>query len=1405
MKYVRLALARGPLAAGAKRLAATLVVLAATVGSVFAQSTTTNLTSDVSPSVYGQSVTFTATVLDDSLGGTPAGSVSFVIDGGAPQNVALDGSGVATLTTSTLTVATHSVVANYGGGGPLDPSTSTQLNQVVNEAPTTTTVVGVPNPSVWGQPVTVTATVTANPPSSGTPTGTITFTDSYGLNVIVALVAGQASATVTASSGIVTATYNGQDPRFLYGSGTVLLTVNPANSNVAVSVSPNPSVLGQSVTVTAAIAAAAPGSGTPAGGSVTFTGPGGLNTTVALSGGTASFTSTTLQPGIITAAFTSGDTNFNNGSGTATFANAIGDSTTTLSTSPNPSVTGQSTTFSATVAPVAPASVVPTGTVTFTGPGGINATVPLDGSGVAALTTAGGTTGTVTATYNGDTNYNGSSDTDAFTRNPADTTTNVIASPDPSAGNESVTLTATVTAVAPGSGTPTGTVTFTGPGGVSATVPLDGSGIATLTSSTLTSGTFSATYNGAVAYNSSNDSVAVTVNDAGTTTVLSASPNATVAGESVTLTATVTIDLPATGTPTGTVTFTGPGGFAATVPLNGSGSASTTASFITGGTATATYNGDVGLGGSSDSLPQVVNAANTTTAVTASPEPSVTVQAVTLTATVSATAPGSGTPTGTVTFTGPGGFSQTGTLNGSGVATYTGTTIPAGTITATYGGSASYNGSAGTTSTSVNPADTTTNVGVSPEPSVFGQSVTITVTVAPVAPGGGVPGGTVSLTGPGGFSQTLTLSGGSATYTTSALAAGTYIATYGGTSSYNGSSDTSDVSIGEASSTTVVTASPNPHVIGDTVALSATVSAAAPASGTPTGTVTFTGPGGFTQTAALSGGIASYVGTNVPVGTITATYNGEVANFAGSSGTVAVTSGPASTTTTITASPNPSDWGQSITFTATVAVVSPGIGTPTGTLTFTGPGGTSLIVALDGAGVATATTSSLPVGTGTVTATYNGSSGFSGSVGTVSQVVGQGGTTTAIASSLNPSNAGDNVTFTATVSVVAPATGTASGDVEFRDGATVIGTFTLSGGVASFTTNALAAGSHAITAFYFGDASFGGSTSSVLTQVVADTSDSALLRGMQIIGTRTAALVSGDAFSGAAAAAMTDGFGAADDDSGFGGDGLRLSYRLTDGTDAWLNLRITGTGNLDGTSDLDGIQFNGYAGITHRITPDIAVGVLAGYEAFGYSSVLLDGDITGDGWTLGGYAGVDLEGLRLSGALGYSRLGYDVSAGDATGSFNANRFMATAGATGDVELGGGFRLKPAVNAFGMVENQDAYTDSDGTAQGTRQMANARVAAGAEVSYPIAVEGALVTPHAGLSAEVTSAGDAAGLSDPAIDPSVTGSVAGGLTARASAGVNTVWGGGAQLSVSGELGGIGGKSQNWSVDARLGAGF
>lgn len=92
-------------------------------------------------------------------------------------------------------------------------------------------------------------------------------------------------------------------------------------------------------------------------------------------------------------------------------------------------------------------------------------------------------------------------------------------------------------------------------------------------------------------------------------------------------------------------------------------------------------------------------------------------------------------------------------------------------------------------------------------------------------------------------------------------------------------------------------------------------------------------------------------------------------------------------------------------------------------------------------------------------------------------------TTTTLSSSPNPSTSGQAVTFTAVVSshAGAPPDGES---VSFMKGTTVLGTGTLSGGAASYTTSALAVGTTSVKAVYGSDAYFKGSTSAVVRQVV---------------------------------------------------------------------------------------------------------------------------------------------------------------------------------------------------------------------------------------------------------------------------------------------------------------------------------
>jgi len=141
---------------------------------------------------------------------------------------------------------------------------------------------------------------------------------------------------------------------------------------------------------------------------------------------------------------------------------------------------------------------------------------------------------------------------------------------------------------------------------------------------------------------------------------------------------------------------------------------------------------------------------------------------------------------------------------------------------------------------------------------------------------------------------------------------------------------------------------------------------------------------------------------------------------------------------------------------------------------------TSAIWSSSNTGVATISNTSGSQGLATAAAL--GSTTITATVGPIkgsASLAVQNSTTTTVSSNNNPSTFGQAVQFTATVSPSA-----ATGTVQFLDGGNVLGTGTLSGGTASFTTNSLTAGAHNITAAYKGDTNDASSTSSAITQTV---------------------------------------------------------------------------------------------------------------------------------------------------------------------------------------------------------------------------------------------------------------------------------------------------------------------------------
>jgi len=184
--------------------------------------------------------------------------------------------------------------------------------------------------------------------------------------------------------------------------------------------------------------------------------------------------------------------------------------------------------------------------------------------------------------------------------------------------------------------------------------------------------------------------------------------------------------------------------------------------------------------------------------------------------------------------------------------------------------------------------------------------------------------------------------------------------------------------------TTTLTLSPDPSIFGHSVEFVVNVTSKRP--GTPTGKVTFKDGSTTLGVASLSGGrastsaVPSTTGTNV----ITASYSGD-SNFDASSATKDQTVNQATTRTAVTSSQNPSNLGQSVTFTAEIAPQFGG--ETTGTVTFKDDSTTLAVVTVSG-NKAALTTSTLTAGTHSITVIYSGDSNFIGSTSKVlSQVV----------------------------------------------------------------------------------------------------------------------------------------------------------------------------------------------------------------------------------------------------------------------------------------------------------------------------------------------------------------------------------------------------------------------------------
>jgi uncharacterized protein (TIGR03437 family) len=1037
------------------------------------------------------------------------------------------GATTATLSWTPTVNGNYSVSATYDG--TLDPNygsaASLAFTQAVGGAGTATTISASPaSPSVWGQPVTLTATVTVNTPATGSPTGSVQFID--GAATVIGSQALPASAPFTVSittaalsvgNHSITAKYLG-DTQFASSTSStpVVYTVDKAGTGVTTVINTLGSgVFGTAMTFATTLSISSPGAGTPVG-------------TITFKDGANSIGTANVNAGASTYYVTTSSLSVGNHTIFATY-NGDGDFLT--------SSTGIGLSVTITKATLAVSITSPT----------VNA-LPIGGSIYY------GQPITFVATLTG------------VNSTPASGTVNIV---DNAAPADTI-CSAVVTAGAGATATATCSTTAT-------TANYLGWGNHTLTISGL--GT-DPNYNlPAVGTNTYSFAVA----KAATTTTLTANPAAAAPGTSVTFTATVAVVSPGAAPLLGRlVTFQNNGATMGcdSVAIGAASTATCTVVFPQAGVfnISALYNGDVNTAQSTTLLPYTVNKPAPVLTLVASANPSVYGQSVTFTATAAAPVAGGPVPTGAMQFYDGATIIGVKTLVVGATSSSASLTFPADTGTLLAGGTHAISvmyvpGSDpnyGQVMSSTIPLIVTQvvskanskvsaiTVTANPATVVYGEPVTFTVTVSPFDAGNtGKPGGTVIFKDAGnqiGPVATVDPTTGIATITVTTLAVSlghsNIVAYYQGDTNYNASNSAAAPSLPIVAAPTEVFlgALPAAPTYGQAVTLTARVCALnfgvtatnnisndcrtiGAGLALPSGTITFYDgstalvpavPVDSTGTASLNVTLVSSPLGVVATHVITAQYNvgGADTNYAVSplSASSNLVEGLAPTQTTVTTNISAPVTGQVFVLTANVSSAGSFGPPPAGTVQFVDSSGSGFVI---GTGtlvangsysyaqltVPSAGVNALAVGTHVITANYLGSSTYaisnsptSGATALV-LMVSKASTATALslcsiqvtgACTTDTPQIGQTVKLTATVTVTAPGAGAPTGTVQFFNGTALLGTAAVtgvSGGGGSTVYQAslqitLPLGSLSLTAVYSGDGGFATSTSAVVTQSV---------------------------------------------------------------------------------------------------------------------------------------------------------------------------------------------------------------------------------------------------------------------------------------------------------------------------------
>jgi len=475
-----------------------------------------------------------------------------------------------------------------------------------------------------------------------------------------------------------------------------------------------------------------------------------------------------------------------------------------------------------------------------------------------------------------------------------------------------------------------------------------------------------------------------------TTTVLTQNAADTKVGESWTLTATVTSP---GGFPTGVVSFSADGvtlGTAAVV----NGVAALTIAPATAGTrqVTATFIGtDAFIDSASAVLSHVVSPGQTKTDLAGDYPSGIFGQTVQFTATVSVIAPAAGQPGGNVTFQAEGiAIGTAPVVNGVATLAVSNLSVGSHSITATFPGNGNFLNSVSAAITyEAIRAETKTVLAADHASSVYGQAVHFTATVSVVAPGTGQPDGNVTFQADGAAIGTAPVLNGLATLAVANLSVGSHsiTATFPGNGNFFSSVSaaiTCEAARGETK--TELATDHQSSAYGQVVRFTATVSAVAPAAGTPGGNVTILADGNVLGTVPIVNGTAFVETASLHAGSrsISATYIGD-ANFTGSTAS-ALQQPITKAVTRVDATVHGVVIGAASSVNVSVSVPARSNLIPSGTVTIKDAGGILGSSPL-AQGLVNLDLAPLPAGDHTLTVTFSGDADFEASSATVIQTV----------------------------------------------------------------------------------------------------------------------------------------------------------------------------------------------------------------------------------------------------------------------------------------------------------------------------------------------------------------------------------------------------------------------------------